>query len=116
MELLWKSAPRTITQMTKVLGDAYGWDKSTVITLLKRLLNKNAVYFEQGTKAKMFYPAVRQEETRSNEAKTFLEKTFSGNIGLMVSTMIHEEALSEQDIKELEQILKQHGGEDSSKQ
>lgn len=114
MELLWEEGPCTITQLTRVLEGSCGWNKSTIITMLKRLQSKQAIYYEQGGRAKLFYPAVRQEETRVQEARSLLDKAFSGNAGLMISTMLREGALSEQEIAELEHILRQNAQADDS--
>ena len=40
MEVLWDSAPRTMSEITKALEPTTGWTRHTVITLLKRMLMK----------------------------------------------------------------------------
>lgn len=108
MNLLWKQSPLTITQMTHIMEKDEGWSKSMVITYLNRLEKKGAVWYEQGKRARYYFPAIEQDDTNVKEAKNFLNKAFDGKIGLMVSTLIREEALSQEDIEELEQILKEN--------
>lgn len=105
MNLLWEESPRTIMQLTKAMADSTGWTKHTVMTLLKRLEEKGAVYYENGEKAKQYFPQISQDETAVEETKNFLQKTFKGKLGLMINTMIKEEALSKEDLDELYQIL-----------
>ena len=45
-------------------------------------------------KAKQYFPQISQDETAVEETKNFLQKTFKGKLGLMINTMIKEEALS----------------------
>ncbi len=45
------------------------------------------------------------------EIDSFLAKAFSGSLGLMVKTMIKDEKLSEEEIEELEDMLKRAKGE-----
>ena len=58
MNKLWDASPRTITELTAALREETGWSKNTVITMLSRLDAKQAVYYEEGLRAKQYYPAV----------------------------------------------------------
>ena len=92
--------------MGKVAEDNQtGWSKHTIITLLKRLDAKGAVYYEEGERAKQYYAKIPQNEAIMEEAKHFLNKAFKGKIGLMINTLIREEDLSQQELDELYEIL-----------
>lgn len=105
MNILWQKSPQTITEITHALEAETHWDRHTVITYLNRLEKKGAVRHEQGTRAKAFYPVISEKETTVSAARTFLQRAFHGDIGLMVNNMIEEEALSEKDIENLREIL-----------
>ncbi len=111
MNLIWEEEPRTITQLTKALTDETGWSKHTVITYLKRLEAKGAVRYEEGERAKLFFADISRKEAQLQEIDSFLNKAFSGSLGLMVKTMIKDEKLSEEEIEELEDMLKRAKGE-----
>ena len=106
MDSLWEEPPKTIMQLTKSLEGNTGWGKNIVITMLKRLEAKGAVRYEEGGKAKQFYPAVSREETALEETRGFLDRVYNGSLGLMVDDMVSSRSLSEQDIEELMEILK----------
>lgn len=106
VNLLWESSPLTITQLTKKLEKDTGWSKNTIITYLKRLEAKDIIYHEEGERAKLFYVKVSKEETRTKAAKSFLDRVFKGNIGLMLSTMVDEKEVTDEEIEELYEILK----------
>ena len=59
----------------------------------------------------MYYAKIKQSEAEINEIQTFLNKAFKGKIGLMLSTMVQEEALSDADLEELTEMLKNRKGE-----
>lgn len=107
MNILWEHSPCTIMQITKMLADSTGWTKHTVMTLLKRLEEKEAVCYEEGERAKQYYAKVPQNEAVIEEVKSFLDKAFKGKLGLMINTLIQEEAISKDEIDELYAILEQ---------
>ena len=106
MSVLWDNEPMTITQLTAALKEETGWGKSTVITFLKRMEDKGAVAYEQGKTAKSFYTLIKRENVAVSETKSFLKRLYNGSIGLMVNSLIQQEALSDEDISELYNILK----------
>lgn len=109
MNILWDNSPLpcTITQLTKILSSTTGWTKHTVMALLKRLEEKDAVYYEDGERAKQYYAKIPQNEAMIEETKSFLDKTFKGKLGLMINTLISEEAISKEEMDELYHILEQ---------
>lgn len=105
MNLLWQNPPKTITQLTKELGDLTGWKRNVIITMLKRLEAKGAVYHREGERAKLFYPAVDRQGAALEETKGFLDRVFQGSLSLMVNAMVSSKELSGEEIEELRQIL-----------
>lgn len=53
-----------------------------------------------------FYPIVQKDEVIMPETKSFLGRIYDGSIGAMMSTLVKQGDLSEKDIDELEEILK----------
>jgi len=106
MNLLWHSSPKTITAMTNELRESTGWTRHIIITMLNRLEAKGAVYNEEGERAKLYFPLVEQTETVLKETETFLEKVYSGSLGLMLNTMVQKQGISQEELSELYAILK----------
>ena len=105
MEQLWETSPRTITQMVSALKDSTGWSKSTVIKLLERMEAKDAVYYREGGRARLYYPAIPREEAALQETETFLQKVFGGEVNRMVNTMAERQVLTQKEIDELYAVL-----------
>ncbi len=105
METLWRDEPKTIMQITKELQEETGWTKYTVMSFLKRMEDKGAVHFAEGERAKLYYSDLKREDASLQEAEEFLGKVFEGRLGLMVNAMVKKQALSEEEIEELYDIL-----------
>ena len=106
MEKLWEKSPRTITELYHDLKRDPGWSKSTVNTLLNRMAEKGIVYYEEGGKARQYYPAVKREDAAVAETENLLKRVYKGSVGLMMNTMIKENAFSQEEIDELYEILR----------
>ena len=105
MEKLWEQNPKTIMQLYHELKVEPGWSKSTVNTMLGRMVKKGIIYFEEGEKAKQYYPSVNRDEAATNETESLLDRVYKGSVSLMLSTLIRNNNLTEADIQELYHIL-----------
>lgn len=110
MNRLWEHSPMTIMELTAALKNDTGWSKNTVITMLSRLEAKGAIRHEEGVRAKQYFPAVIREDAALAETESFLDKVYGGSLGLMMSAMVENRALTEADIAELSAILEKAGG------
>lgn len=104
MKLLWNE-PMTITQLTKALQDENSWKKNTIITLLKRMEEKGTVYYEQGVRAKTFYPNCKKNEVQAEATGEFLEKVFDGDRVKMLGVLLGKSALTEKELDEVGKML-----------
>ena len=109
MNRLWDSAPMTLMELTRALEEETGWTKHTVITMLSRLETKGAVRWEQDGRARSYFPIIARDDARRDETASFLDRVYGGKLGLMVSTLVGEHALTREDIDELSEILRKAG-------
>ncbi len=105
-ECLWEEAPLTMTQIASRLTRRTGWTRSTGETLVRRMADKGLLRWEQGRKAKLYYPAVAREDAVARETRGFLRKVFGGSVGLLVNTMAENEELSRDEIDRLYEALR----------
>ena len=106
MEKLWEDSPRTIVQLYHALEVEPGWSKSTVNTLLGRMVDKGIIYYEDGGKARLYYPCVRREDAALAETESLLKRVCQGSVSMMMSTLVKKNALSDEEIDELYEILR----------
>ena len=107
MELIWEEGPLTTMEISKRLEDSEGWTRATVITLLKRMVSKGSLRYEDISKTKKYYAPIDRNEAGIEESRTFLKRFYGGNVGLMISSLIKQDQLSEQEMEELQRILKE---------
>lgn len=105
MELLWDKEPRTLTELTKAFKESTGWSKQVINTMLLRMAEKGTVRYEEGKKAKQFFPVVSRSEAEENEADNILDKAFAGSPSLLISAMIRHQKLKKNDIDEICSLL-----------
>ncbi|MFI3237592.1 MAG: BlaI/MecI/CopY family transcriptional regulator [Lachnospiraceae bacterium] len=105
MNLLWATPALTMTQLTQALFPSTNWSKHTVMTYLKRMEVKGFIRFEEGVKAKQYYPILLKEDAILTEKNLLLQKAFKGNSGLMFSTLLEHDTLTESEIDQLMQLL-----------
>ena len=106
LDCLWERSPMTVMELVAALGDRLGWAKSTTITTLRRMEDKGLVICTVEGRAKHYAPAVQQENAVRGETRSFLDKVYRGSVGLMVSAMARDKALSRTEIDELYEILR----------
>ena len=106
-DCLWKNESMTITELTKELSPVTGWNKNTIITLLKRMADKGAVDYVQEDRAKRFHTTVDRTEAELEETDSFLDKVYKGNVGLMISNLIGSDRLSDEELEELRRIIRE---------
>ena len=112
MEALWGESPRTITQLTATLAPSTGWSKHTVISFLNRMEQKGAVTYREVGRARAYAPAIPREAATLEETERFLDRVFGGSLGLLVHSMVAQNALSDEEIGSLMDILQKAKGED----
>ena len=74
-------------------------------TLLGRMVDKGIIYYEDGGKAKQYYPMVKREEAALAETESLLERVYKGSVSMMMSTLVKKKQFSREEIEELHDIL-----------
>lgn len=106
MENLWEESPKTATQLIKAMEEETGWAKSTTKTVLKRMEQKGCIAYREGEKAREYYPLLKRDEVVESETSSFINRIYNGSLGLMVNTLVKKQEISDQEMEELYQIIK----------
>ena len=107
MEELWDSGGATGRELTERLEKKMGWNRSTTLTLLRRMEGKKALEVRQDGAVRTFVPLLRREDAAMQETESFLSRVYHGSLSLMVSTLSQKQALSQKEIDELYALLKE---------
>ena len=106
LDCLWARSPQTVMELVAALNDRLGWAKSTTITTLRRMEDKGLVHCAVEGRGKRYSPAVQRDRAVRMETRSFLDKVYQGSVGLMVSALAQDKALSKSEIDELYEILR----------
>ena len=106
LDCLWERSPMTVMELVAALGDRLGWAKSTTITTLRRMEDKGLVHCNLEGRTKHYTPAVSRDRAARRETRSFLDKVYRGSVGLMMSALAEDQALSKAEIDELYEILR----------
>ena len=106
LDCLWETSPMTVMELVAALGERLGWAKSTTITTLRRMEDKGLVLCTVEGRTKHYAPAVQRDQAVRGETRSFLDKVYRGSVGLMVSALAEDQALSKAEIDELYEILR----------
>lgn len=105
MKVLWQESPLKAVDIINKLDNIANWQPKTIKTLIRRLVKKNAVSFNEDGKYYLYYPIVKEEDCIRLENDSFLNKVYGGSLNLMLSNFLKAKNLSEDEVKELKDIL-----------
>ena len=107
MEALWQRSPLTAAEVCETVCESRDWSLATVKTLLSRLVSKDAVATEPDGRRFLYSPAIARADYVGGESRRLVDRLFGGKAASLVAHLAEQEALSENDIAEIEALLKE---------
>jgi BlaI family transcriptional regulator, penicillinase repressor len=107
MDVLWAEAPLTANMVAQRLQDSQSWSLPTIKTLLSRLLAKRAIAYEPDGRRFLYRPLIARADHMAGDVKRLVDRLFGGKLSPLVAHLAEQEALSPQDIAEIEALLKE---------
>lgn len=101
LEVLWEAGEALNANEIRLrLNAKKDWERTTILTLIRRLLDKGVIAQE---KREVYYyiTCVERSDYVKEETKSFLNKFFKGNARNLAAALIEDEDLSREDIEEL---------------
>ena len=113
LEVLWTAGNAlNANEIRSALNDHKSWERTTVLTLIQRLVKKGAVLQEkraQNNREVYYYtPCIAREEYVRTETKNFVEKFFKGRSKNLAAALVDSDALTKEDIEELRDYFNQN--------
>jgi predicted transcriptional regulator len=107
MEALWERSPQTAADVCSAVCGKRGWSMPTVKTLLSRLVAKNAIATEPDGRRFLYSPLLAREAYIGGESRRLVDRLFGGRAAPLLAHLAEAEALSDEDIAEIERLLKE---------
>jgi BlaI family transcriptional regulator, penicillinase repressor len=108
MKVLWERPELTLKEIAGSLEDT-AWSYTTIRTLVTRLLEKGAIAADKTAGNFKYSPAVSENECKFKEMNRFLSRVFDGSVSMLVSTLTKDSNLTEEEQKELMNIIEKMG-------
>lgn len=104
MKILWERGALTSPEIFEHLEG----NKSTLKTLLKRLVEKGAVETERiNARTYRYFPVLTQDEYVDRERRGFLQRVFDGSKRQMLLNFVREEKITREDLEELFRLIEE---------
>ena len=99
--ILWENEPIRSTELAKLCKERLGWSKTTTYTVIKRLSDRGVLKNEETVVTSL----ISKEEAQLSELDELMEKKFEGYLAAFIAAFARRQALSDEDIRELERII-----------
>lgn len=107
MKVLWERSGAVDTRTINNALQHMQWKRTTISTLLTRLVEKGAVSSEKKGSSYLYTPLISKKEYRKTQTKNFIQKLYSGSVKELAVALFEDDILSEDDIKELKEFFEQ---------
>ena len=107
MLVLWNGHPgMSRPEIEAVVNQKKKLAPTTILSLLARLESKGFVSVRKEKQMNYYTPRISKDDYQSQESRTILEKLYGNSLKNFVSSLYHGRAVEEEDIRELENYLR----------
>jgi predicted transcriptional regulator len=111
MKIVWANEPPITTNIImQQLGNEREWKAQTVISLMLRLVKRGFLRTEKNSKERTYFPLVLKEDYLKFETGSFIKQFHDNSFLKLVNTLYDDEMLTDKDIDELYQWVKERRG------
>lgn len=104
MKLLWKLDRAFIRDLLREFPDPKP-APTTVLTLLKRMMDKGFVSFKQYGNSREYYPLIKKTEYFSNHINGLIKEFFNNSSAQFASFFTNETEMSQEELNQLRDLV-----------
>lgn len=105
MKIIWMQGEQTSTDLIRVLAERFDWSKSTVQTLLSRLVEKECLTRKKEGKSFVYSALLTLEQSRDLLVQDIKDKVCSRRIRNLLADLIVECEFTQTDLEDLEAVI-----------
>ena len=107
MEIIWDAEGEVTTaDIIEKLGEDNPWKHTTILTLAKRLVDKNVLKLRKEGRINYYSPTISKDEYKSYQADDFIEEMYGGSVKSLIASLYNNEKIDEEDIKQLKDWIR----------
>ena len=105
MKIIWMQGEQTSSDLIRVLAERFDWSKSTVQTLLARLVEKECLTREKEGKSFVYSALLTLDQSRDLLVRDIKDKVCSRRIKNLLADLIMECDFTLADLEDLEAVI-----------
>ncbi len=102
MEIVWNKEPVSAKEITLIAADTIGWNKNTTYTIIKKLIEKNAI--ERTEPNFICTSLIKKEDVRNSETRSLIEKLYNGSKKAFFAAFL-EDGVTDDELEELKKLI-----------
>lgn len=103
MELVWEHEPITAKELSVMANEAYGWNKNTTYTVIKKLIDKDIILRTEPNF--VCTSLIKKETVQKEEINQLIKRLFRGSKKAFFSTFLQDETLSNEEYEVLRELI-----------
>lgn len=104
MQAIWSKSPLYMGDIVSALNYT-PWSRTTIQTMVARLVAKNVVATNRTGYAFLYYPLITEEDAVKMYTKSFIDRVYRGSAAKLVSTLAAGDMLKPEDKKKLKKLF-----------
>lgn len=105
MKIIWMQGEQTSTDLIRVLAERFDWSKSTIQTLLARLVEKECLTRKKEGKSFVYSALLTLDQSRNLLVRDIKDKVCSRRMKNLLADLIVECDFTQADLEELEEVI-----------
>ena len=105
MKIIWMQGEQTSTDLIRVLAERFDWSKSTIQTLLARLVEKECLTRKKEGKFFVYSALLTLDQSRDLLVQDIKDKVCSRRMKQLVADLIMECDFTLADLEDLEDVI-----------
>jgi predicted transcriptional regulator len=102
MDIVWEKEPVSAKEISLIAADTIGWNKNTTYTIIKKLIEKNAIVRTEPNF--VCTSLIKKEDVQKAETMNLIDKLYNGSKKAFFAAFI-EENISEDELAELKKLI-----------
>lgn len=103
MELVWEHEPITAKELSVMAKEAYGWNKNTTYTVIKKLIDKDIILRTEPNF--VCTSLIKKETVQKEETNQLIKRLFRGSKKAFFATFLQDETLSTEEYEVLRELI-----------
>lgn len=105
MKIIWMQGEQTSTDLIRVLAERFDWSKSTIQTLLARLVEKECLTRKKEGKSFVYSALLTLDQSQDLLVQDIKDKVCSRRIKNLLADLIVECDFTQADLEDLEAVI-----------